>query len=93
MAQRKTVNGMNAAQTTDQSCLNRWITSVDWNVETLNEERLQFHQEDPTTRYSKYGTIALDDVLIDHDGELIEDVGWLWDHSQKRMKIPGAWWR
>jgi hypothetical protein len=89
LAQRKTVNGMNAefAQTTDQSCLNRWITSVDWSVETLNEERLQFHQEDPTTRYSKYGTIALDDVLIDHDGELIEDVGWLWDHSEKRNVI------
>jgi hypothetical protein len=47
LAQRKTVNGMNAefAQTTDQSCLNRWITSVDWSVETLNEERLQFHQQ------------------------------------------------
>jgi len=89
LAQRKTVNGMNAefAQTTDQSCLNRWITSVDWSVETLNEERLQFHQEDPTTRYSKYGTIALDDVLIDHDGELIEDVGWLWDHAEKRNVI------
>jgi len=89
LAQRKTVNGMNAefAQTTDQSCLNRWITSVDWSVETLNEERLQFHQEDPTTRYSKYGTIALDDVLIDHDGEFIEDVGWLWDHAEKRNII------
>jgi hypothetical protein len=89
LAQRKTVNGINAefAKTTDQSCLNRWITSVDWSVETLNEERLQFHQEDPTTRYSKYGTIALDDVLIDHDGELIEDVGWLWDHSEKRNVI------
>jgi DDE superfamily endonuclease len=89
LARKKTVNGMNAefAQTTDQSCLNRWITSVDWSVETLNEERLQFHQEDPTTRYSKYGTIALDDVLIDHDGELIEDVGWLWDHAEKRNVI------
>ena len=45
LAQRKTVNGMNAefAQTTDQSCLNRWITSVKWNVEQLNEERLRFH--------------------------------------------------
>lgn len=89
LAQRKTVNGMNAefAQTTDQSCLNRWITSVDWNVEELNEERLKFHQEDPTTRYSEYGTIALDDVLIDHEGQFIEDVGWMWDHAEKRSVI------
>lgn len=89
LAQRKTVNGMNAefAQTTDQSCLNRWITSVDWSVEQLNEERLKFHQEDPSTRYSEYGTIALDDVLIDHDGQFIEDVGWMWDHVEKRSVI------
>jgi hypothetical protein len=89
LAQRKTVNGMNAefAQTTDQSCLNRWITSVDWDVEQLNEERLRFHQEDPTTRYSEYGTIALDDVLIDHEGRFIEDVGWMWDHAEKRSVI------
>ena len=89
LAQRKTVNGINAefAHTTDQSCLNRWITNVDWNVEQLNEERLKFHQEDPTTRYSEYGTIALDNVLINHDGQLIEDVGWMWDHVEKRSVI------
>lgn len=64
LAQKKTVNGMNAefAQTTDQSCLNRWITSVDWSIEELNEERLQFHQEDASTRYSEHGTIAVDDI-------------------------------
>ena len=89
LAQRKTVNGMNAefAETTDQSCLNRWITSVDWAVEQLNKERLAFHQQDTSTRYSKYGTIALDNVLIDHDGKLIEDVGLLWDHAEHRYVI------
>jgi hypothetical protein len=29
----------------------------------------------------------LDDVLIDHDGKLIEDVGWVWDHAEDRAKI------
>ena len=89
LAQRKTVNGINAefAQTTDQSCLNRWITSVNWDVKELNEERLRFHQEDPQTRYSEYGSIALDDVLIDHEGQLIEEVGWLWDHAEKKNII------
>ena len=89
LAQRKTVNGINAefAQTTDQSCLNRWITSVDWNVEQLNEERLRFHQQDGSTKYSEHGTIAIDNVLIDHDGKLIEDVGWLWDHADHKNII------
>jgi len=56
-------------------------------VKELNEERLRFHQEDPQTRYSEYGSIALDDVLIDHEGQLIEEVGWLWDHAEKKNII------
>ena len=43
--------------------------------------------EDPTTRYSDQGVIAIDDVLIDHDGKFIEDVGWFWDHAEQRNKI------
>ena len=31
--------------------------------------------------------IAIDDVLIDHDGKFIKDVGWLWDHAEQRNKI------
>jgi hypothetical protein len=31
--------------------------------------------------------IAIDDVMIDHDGKLIEDVGWFWDHAEDRHKI------
>ena len=35
VAEKKTVSGINAefAQTTDQSCLNRWITEVDWDAD------------------------------------------------------------
>jgi len=29
----------------------------------------------------------LDDVLIDHDGKRIKDVGWFWDHAEDRHKI------
>jgi hypothetical protein len=31
--------------------------------------------------------IAIDDVLIDHEGKLIDDVGWFWDHAEDRHKI------
>lgn len=89
IAQNKTVTGINGefAQTTDQSCLNRFITGVDWDVEALNERRIDLLQKDPATRYSDQGVIALDDVLIDHDGKLIKDVGWFWDHAEGRSKI------
>jgi len=89
IAARKSVLGINQefAQTTDQSCLNRFITKVDWDAEALNERRLQWHQQDSSTRYTDRGVIAIDNVLIDHDGQFIQDVGWFWDHAEGRNKI------
>ena len=89
VAKNKTVTGINDefVQTTDQSCLNRFLTEVDWDVQKLNERRLGLLQKDPTTRYHDQGVIAIDDVLIDHEGKFIQDVGWLWDHAESRNKI------
>src|SRR6266536_1927017 len=58
VAERKTVSGINRefAFTTDQSCLNRWITEVDWDEKALKHVQLRipycFPYEDaalPTT--------------------------------------------
>lgn len=89
VAEKKTVCGINRefVQTTDQSCLNRWLGEVEWDEETLNRRRLAWLQEDPSTRYSQHGVIALDNVLVDHEGKLIEDVGVFWDHADKRYLI------
>lgn len=89
IAHNKTVSGISSefAETSDQSCLNRFLTQVDWGAEQVNERRLQLLQQDPSTRYHDRGVIAIDDVLIDHDGMLIEDVGWFWDHAEDRHKI------
>lgn len=89
VAERKTVSGINRefAVTTDQSCLNRWITEVDWDAAKLNEQRLAWLQHDPTTRYAAQGVIAIDNTLVSHEGELIEDVGWFWDHADQRHVI------
>jgi hypothetical protein len=89
VAERKTVSGINRefVVTTDQSCLNRWLTEVSWDVQTLNDRRLEWLQRDPTTRYSPRGVIAIDNTLVDHEGKLIEDVGWFWDHADERSVI------
>ena len=89
MAANKTVSGIGRefAETTDQSCLNRFLTEVSWNAEELNERRLAWLQQEERTRYSDEGVIALDNVLIDHEGKFIEDVGWIWDHAEERYKI------
>ena len=89
IAQRKTVRSIQKefANSTDQSCLNKFLNKVLWDAQELNEQRLRWLQEDQELRYTRRGVIALDNVLIDHHGKLIEDVGWFWDHAEKRNKI------
>jgi hypothetical protein len=89
VAQRKTVAGINHefAQTTDQSCLNRFLTEADWDVEAINQRRLDLLQHDPTTRYSAQGVIPIDNTLIDHAGQCIPDASYFWDHAEERYKI------
>ena len=89
VAAKKTITGINAefAATTDQSCLNKWLTQVNWDVQELNRQRLEWLQQIPTTRYAESGIIPIDNTLVDHTGKLIEDVGYYWDHAEQRHKI------
>jgi hypothetical protein len=89
VAAGKTVTGINAefARTADPSCLNRFVHLDSWDVAALNQRRLGLMQEDSDTRYSDRGTSASGNTLIDHTGELIDDVGWFWDHAEGRYKI------
>jgi len=89
VAERKTVSGINRefVITTDQSCLNRWLTEVEWDVQALNDRRLAWWQQAPQTRYSGRGVIAIDKTLVNHEGKLIDDGSWFWDHADKRHLI------
>jgi DDE superfamily endonuclease len=87
VAARKNVSAINRefAAAGDQSCLNRFLTEATWDV--INQRRLALLQDDPSTRYAQQGVIPIDNTLLDHHGELIEDVGWFWDHAEERYKI------
>jgi uncharacterized protein YndB with AHSA1/START domain len=89
VAERKTVLGIHDefAQTTDQSCLNRFLTEAEWDTAALNQRRLERLQKDPSTRYSDQGVIPIDNTLVDRTGQLIPDAGWFWDHAEERNKI------
>jgi len=89
VAENKTVSGINreCALTTDQSCFNRWLTEVAWDITALNDRRLAWLQQAPQTRDSGRGVIAIDKTLVTHEGKLIEDVGWFWDHADERHVI------
>jgi hypothetical protein len=89
VARRKSVNGIASefADASDQSCLNRFLTEVDWDEEALNAKRIELLQKDPKTCFDSHGVIPIDNVLIDHDGKFIKDAGWFWDHAEERNKI------
>lgn len=89
VAEHKTVLGIHRefADITDQSCLNRFLTEAGWDAECLNQRRLQWLQQDPSTRYAEQGVIAIDNTLIDHEGRLIPDAGYFWDHAEQRYKV------
>src|SRR3954469_16563269 len=86
VAERKTVLGIHEefARTTDQSCLNRFLTDAKWDVQAINQRRLDLRQKEPSTRYSDQGVIPIDNTLVDRDGMLIPDAGWFWDHAEER---------
>lgn len=89
IAHKKNVSAINRefAATTDQSCLNRWITEANWDEEQFNLQRINWLQTKPDTCFSTQGVIPIDNVLIDHYGKLIEDAGYFWDHAEQRHKI------
>jgi hypothetical protein len=89
VAEHKTVSGIarEFADAPDQSCLNRFLTESPWEPDRLNDQRLEWLQHDPTTCYRQDGVIPIDNTLIDHDGKLIEDVGYFWDHADQRHLV------
>ena len=86
LAQSKTVAGITEeiVGASDQSCLNRFMNDVDWDHEELNAARIIWLQQFEDTKFHQNGIIALDDVLIEKTGKHIEDVGYMYDHAQKR---------
>ena len=89
LARSKTVAGITdeIVNASDQSCLNRFMNDVDWDHEELNAARINWLQQFEDTRFRTDGIIALDDVLIEKTGKHIEDVGFMYDHAQKRSYL------
>ena len=71
VAEHKTVSGIarEFADAPDQSCLNRFLTQSPWEPARLNDQRLEWLQHDPATRYRQDEEWALkspkDNTVID----------------------------
>ena len=62
VARKKIVSAINRefAETTDPSCLNKFLNDVPWDEQALNERRLKLLQGDEDTRYHEGGVIVID---------------------------------
>jgi hypothetical protein len=86
IAQNKTVAGMTAEMpnASDQSCLNRFLTEVEWDAQAMNKKRIEWLQQFDDMQFHPRGVIAIDDVLLEKSGKQIADSGTFWDHSEQR---------
>jgi len=62
-----------------QSSLNRFLTKRKWNLKQLNAIRLR-----ESIHHRNGGVLALDDMLIEKYGKLMDGVGYLMDHCSGR---------
>jgi len=81
MAERKTIAHMNGLFTfhTNQSNLNRFITSSDW--DQLEMSRIQIKM---INEIELKGIVVLDDYIVEKYGTEIYGVDWHCDHAKKR---------
>jgi len=88
ISDNKTVAGMTdeMPNASDQSCLNRFLTEVEWDEQAMNQARIDWHQKFEDTKFHSRGIIPIDDVLVDKHGKYIKDSGTFWDHSEQRYK-------
>jgi Transposase DDE domain. len=88
ISENKTIAGMTAEMpnASDQSCLNRFLTEVEWDEHAVNQARIDWLQQFDDTKFHPRGVIAIDDVLLDKTGKFIKDSGTFWDHSEQRYK-------
>jgi len=88
IANNKTVAGMTEEMpnASDQSCLNRFLTEVEWDEKAMNQKRIDWLQQFDDMKFHPRGVIAIDDVLLEKSGKHIPDSGIFWDHSEDRYK-------
>jgi len=72
----------------DQSCLNRFLTEVDRDVDAVNDVRIEMMQLSEDTRFHGRGVIGLDDVLLDKTGKFVKDSGTFWTTPNSDTNMP-----
>lgn len=83
VSENKTVDGINrlfVVENRNQSSLNRLMTASPFSLEQLNQARLEVLARMPGTRLKPKGVLSVDDTLLTHYGQDLEQIAKLFDH-------------
>lgn len=88
VSENKTVEGINRLFTNDvenQCSLNRFLTASTYDIDSLNQARLNWLNTQEQTRFKSNGAyggvLSIDDTLLTHYGKNFEKIAKLKDHS------------
>ena len=82
------MNRFFVVQARDQSSLNRFLNTHNYDLQALNKKRLALLQSNEVTKIkavssiSRGGVLSFDDTLLEHYGKKMDHIGWIWDHSK-----------
>ncbi len=62
--------------------MNCFLTEYNWDIEELNNKRLELLPSNPATRWSRKGVISIDDTLLHKTGKQMPGAGKLFDHTE-----------
>lgn len=82
VCENKTVEGINRLfvhESRNQSSLNRLLTQSPYELEGLNQARLQMLSSLPGTQIKAQGVLSVDDTLLSHYGKHFEQIAKLFD--------------
>jgi hypothetical protein len=83
VSENKTVDGINrlfVVASRNQSSLNRLLTASPFSLNQLNQARLEMLARFPATRVKPKGVLSVDDTLLTHYGQDLEQIAKLFDH-------------
>lgn len=81
MAEKCTIAHMNSMFTehTNQSNLNRFVTTPKWKIDELNRKRFEM-----INKVEGDGTVVIDDYIVEKYGDKIYGTDWHYDHAKGR---------
>jgi hypothetical protein len=82
VSENKTIEGINRlmlVESRNQTSLNRLLTESPYEIEELNQARLQMLESVPGTKIKPKGILSIDDTLLTHYGQEFEEIAKLYD--------------